>query len=410
MLIEFSVENFRSIKEKVTLSMVASKSNTMEENLISTGKDFNLLKSAAIYGPNASGKTNLIRALYLLSRFIIHSHKAQKGDKLPFTSFKLDKEYANKPSYFELVFLLNKIKYVYRLSADNEKVYHESLFYYPKGWPAKIFDRTEDNFTFIKNKKIQNDISEKTRSNASYISVATEWNYLEISKVFDWFKRFKMISPKTRGIEEYTIELISKNEDARKFVRELLKKADVGIEDFSAVIKEVAIEDAPKEVQKFVKLTMQQNEESENLKLKTTEIRSLHKTNEEEIWFDFEEESDGTTRLFDLSGPWFDIINKDIILLIDEIALNLHPHLIELLIKKFHENSRNESQLIFTTHHTYLLSAHLFRKDQIWFTEKKSNMSTELYSLYDIKDIRDRNIEKGYLLGRYGAIPYLDWR
>jgi len=413
MLIEFSVENFRSIKEKVTLSMVASGHKELEENVISLEKpkEMRLLKSAAIYGPNASGKSNVLNSLYLLSRVVLKSHKMQKGTPLPFISFKLDKEYVDKPSSFEVNMLIDDVLYKYRLSADEKKVHYESLFFYPHGRPARIFERNDEwGFTFTRDKKIQNDIAEKTRENALYLSTATAWNYEPVSKVFDWFKQFRKISASTEGIYEYTIELTTKNNKAREFVRDFLKKADVGIDDFSAKIEEIKLEDLLKSTNKIL-IAPSEEHELDDIRVKSPDVKAIHKVEDEEIIFDFDdEESDGTQRFFDMAGPWFDLIYDKKILFIDEISLRLHPHLVEFLIKKFHEESSRGSQLIFTTHNTYILRLDLFRKDQIWFTEKKEDRSTDLYSLYDIKNLRDTNIEKGYLLGRYGAVPYLDWR
>ncbi len=420
MLVEFSVENFRSIKEKVTLSMVASGYKGLEENVISQEKTANLrlLKSAVIYGANASGKSNLIMAMNFMINLVKKSHKLQQGDEIEVSPFKFDRE-SRKPSSFEVAFIHNKKKYVYGFSCTEQEIIHEYLYEYPKGRRSILFERENGKFKFTKDVKTQKEISKRTASNALYLSVASQWNYELIGEIFKWFTNTYVMSPSspesvfayTPLLEmigfssiayEDTIRLLEK-ENIKKSIIKFMKKADISIDNIEIEKPELG-EGNPRSKNIF------------NFLGQMPEIKFIHssKTSNGEklqIEFDLSEESDGTKKLLRILAPWVDSLQNGKIMIADELDLRLHPLLTEMIVKMFHSNKHNkkDSQLIFTTHNTYLMRADFFRKDQIWFTEKTERQNTELYSLYDVKGVRkNENIEKGYLLGRYGGTPLID--
>jgi len=421
MLIEFRIENFRSFKEEVTLSLVSSSDKSLNNNLIKTAKlkKDNLLRSEVIYGANASGKSNVVLAFNSLRHLVINSNKFQKGTKISYSPFKLDKIYTSKPSKFEIVFLKNNIKYTYGVSLTREKILDEYLYYYPKGRKALIFERKDTfNYKFTMDIKEQEFLSKKTLSNVLYLSNSTHLNYEKTSEVFDWFKDTLKIIKATDSpnLTEFTIELINKDEELKEFILKSLILADLGIVDISAKLDKILIDDESVEFPSpDLKQEIILTSDDEGLKIVQIEIKTLHKVLDEKgkeikIDFDFDEESEGTKRLFSLVGVWIDALNNGRILIIDELDTKLHPLLMEFLIKLFHNPTQNkyDAQLIFTTHNTNLLDLDLFRRDQIWFTEKNPSFgNTDLYSLLEFSPRKDKNVRKGYLAGRYGAIPFI---
>lgn len=425
MLIEFSIENFRSFKEKVTLSLLASSDKSLDNNLIKTDvlNKYNLLRTEVIYGANASGKSNIVFALISLNKLVMNSHQFQKGTKIDYSPFKLDEKYLSLPSKFEVILIKNNIRYVYGVSFTSEKIIDEYLYYYPEGRKALIFERKDtDNYRFTTDKKEQKFLSEKTLQNVLYLSNSTKLNYRKTSDVFDWFKDTLRIIGTTDHPQliEDSIESLNKDKKLKEFILKGLNEADLGIVDISASIEKVSIEDldeteiSPEFVPFFKKNFMLQTS-SEDIQLINMEIKTFHKVLNEygkelKISFDFEDESEGTKRLFSLIGIWIDVLRNGRILIVDELDTKLHHLLNILLIKLFHDPTQNtfNAQLIFTTHNTNLLDLDLFRRDQIWFTEKNPSFgNTDLYSLIEFSPRKDKNIQKGYLAGRYGAIPFI---
>lgn len=416
MLIEFSVENFRSIKKKVTLSLLASSDKSLDNNLIKTDilKKDNLLRSAVIYGANASGKTNIVSAFSFLRNLVIYSHKNQKDDKLDLSPFKFDKEYISKPSKFEIVFINSNIKYVYEVSTTNEKIVDECLYYYPpKGRKSIVFERKDtNNFRFTIDKEEQKFMSERTMGNVLYLSSSTQLNYKITSDIFDWFKN-KLHAIDTFGNPKWTessIDLLNKDDKSKEFILKSLLEADLGIEDIIASIETIPVDSFALELKKY-KGPLFGDKDG----LKKINIETIHKIVDENdevsyVPLDYYDESGGTKRIFEMIGTWIAALQGGHILIVDELDGKLHNLLNLFLIKLFHDPTQNMSnaQLIFTTHNTNLLDLDIFRRDQIWFTEKNPKSgSTDLYSLMEYSPRKDMDIQKGYLAGRFGAIPFI---
>lgn len=416
MLIEFSFENFRSIKDEVTLSLLASPDKSLDNNLIDTEllKKDSLLRSAVIYGANASGKSNIVLAFNSLKSLVMMSNTFQKGIKINYSPFKLDKKYLSKPTKFKIVFIKNNIKYIYGVSFTDEKIIDEYLYYYPEDRKAIIFERTDtNNYKFTIDKKEQKFLSDKTLENVLYLSNSTQLNYKKTSVAFDWFKDTLAVLGATEHpkLIDFTIQSLNKDKNLKELILKALFEADLGITDIEASIEKVSIEDIPLGIRKQLMAILSDNTD----KLEKMDIKTIHKILDEKgdefrVEFDFDEESEGTKRLFALIGPWIDSLNNGRVLIIDELDTKLHHLLNVFLIKLFHDPTQNRSnaQLIFTTHNTNLLDLDLFRRDQIWFTEKNSSVgNTDLYSLIEFSPRKDKNVQKGYLAGRYGAIPFI---
>ncbi len=411
MLIKFSVKNFKSLREKQTLSMEASSDKSLDYNLIDyedkADKDYRLLKSSVLYGANASGKSNVRDALLVLKNLVLKSHENQKGDELYHEPFKFDPEYIEKPTEFDIVFIQNGIRYNYGLTYDEEKVIEEYLYYYPKGRKSQIFERKNaDEYKFNKDKKDQEMIEERTRKNVLYLSSSTQFNYEKTSKAFDWFNEtLQGIGPGEHPeLTEFTLKTLKKNEEFRKKVQKALKTADFGISDVKGQIKTVPfdeVEEMPSEIRALG---------DEDEELKELDIKTIHELEEVEGTLPLFKESEGTRRFFSLIGPIIYALERGEVLVIDELDTKLHHLLNKFIIELFHdpEENPNNAQLIFTTHNTNLLDQDLFRRDQVWFTERNPKTgSTDLYSLVEYSPRKDKDIEKGYLVGRYGAIPFI---
>lgn len=416
MLIEFSVENFRSIKEKVTLSMVSSSDKSLDNNLIKTDelKKDSLLRSAVIYGPNASGKSNVIIAFNFLAHLVMTSHKNQKDAKINVSPFKLDKEYLSKPCKFEVIFIKNRNRYVYGVSVTSDKIIDEYLYYYPKGRKSIIFERLNTNdFYFTIDNKDQEFLKKRTLDNVLYLSNSTQLRYEKSFEAFDWFKdNLRIINIEENPLlTEYTIDLLNKDAKSKELILRALSNADLGIEDIKASVENVTIESLPSTFPNELKVLISEGKgQFKKLDIKTTHKGNKGKDTEYDVQFEFDEESGGTQKMFFLIGPLIDVLSNGRILIVDELDIKLHYKLIRFLIKLFHDpnQNKNNAQLIFTTHNTILLDMNLFRRDQIWFTEKNPDVgSTNLYSLVEFNPRKKENIQKGYLAGRFGAEPFI---
>ncbi len=399
MLIQFTLKNFKCFKEEVKFSLIASnydKTTKAEDNIFITNKfGLKLLKSAVIYGANASGKTKLIEGLAFMASFIKNSSKESQIEELiPVKPFLLSLETIEEPSEFEIIFIHEEILYRYGFEVDKDEIQAEWLYRKRATKEVQLFYRDYQVFEIHKTAFKVHDLvkNNRIRPNALLLSVAASWNNDLAKKIFDWLKKFNIISGlHGHEYENFSIGRMKKN---KAEVIQFLKGADLGIEDLSP-----------------------QKLSSEEFSALPITIKTQHKQYDknnlvhQSISFEMEEdESAGTKQYFALSGPILDSIEKGSILIVDELANQLHPNLACKLVEIFNSADKNphNAQLIFNTHDTNLLSSGLFRRDQIWFTEKNRYGAASLYSLSDIKDIRkEEDFEKNYIQGKYGAIPYL---
>ena len=416
MLIEFSVSNFLSIAEKQTLSMVAS-SLKQEQNTACFSLDdseylkkYKLLNSAVIYGANASGKSNLLKALSMMQVIIDRSAAAaQRGDLFPRMDFKLNEEFFNIPTEFEMQFISNSVRYQYGFSVTSSKVHEEWLFAYPKGkaqnWFFREWNEEQGLYdwsfgsSFVGEKQLW---KQATRDNSLFLSTAIQLNNEQLISVFDWFtKKILLI-----GVGGFPTDFTAKfcKEGRTESVIRFLQEADINIEDIQIEQKNVNLEEIPEFLHDMV---LKSNEGA----MIETKIKTLHTTKQgNEVLFDLKEESTGTQKLFSFAALWLSVLEQGQILVVDELHDNLHPKLVKYLVELFHNKKTNpkNAQLIFTTHETAILNQKIFRRDQVWFCEKNEHQATELIPLTDFKPRKGReDLEDSYLSGRYGAVPYI---
>ncbi len=416
MLIEFSVTNYRSMRETQTLSLVASsggerlRDNTFLPDAPSTPR---LLRSGVIFGPNAAGKSNLVLALHYVKEFVQTSAGGkQRGDATGVTPFRLDSATSKEPSEFEVVFVEQGVRYQYGFAATSERVYEEWLYAYPgnrsQRWFARSFNAQQgiEEWYFGPALKGQKQVlRDATRSNALFLSTAVQLNNQQLQPVFDWFKERLVVVP-ARGQIPYEYENYTaarcKNERDRQRVLSFLQAADLGIDCLSVKVSKFTEDDFPSELPEKIR---EQLLGSEKLQL-----GFQHEQNQtgELISFDIQEESDGTRSMFALAGPWLDVLDRGVVLVMDEIDASLHPKLVRYLVGMFHteDTNPNNAQLVCTTHDVTLLEG-VLRRDQIWFVEKGSEQQSTLYPLSDFRPRKGEAIERGYLKGRYGALPTL---
>lgn len=418
MLIEFRVKNFRSYKDEQVFSMVASADQELLENTIQVEGFANrrLLRSAVIYGPNASGKSNLMQAFAFMRSFVRTSDERKPDSKIPVELFRLDSDCLGQPSEFEISFIQGGIRYQYGFSADASRVYDEWLFAYPQGASQKWFERqiTEDLSKYdwyfgpgLKGEKQR--LVPLTRDNALFLSVAATFSHEQLVPVHQWFAtKFKGITVNEMSdfLESWTAKYIHENNERASFTRHLMRFADVGVEEVTIQAHPYSEQDIPEEVL----ANMPEELKDRILASNRLEVKLIHEGGQKRS-FSFRDESLGTRRLFALSGPWNEAIKEGHILFIDELDASLHPVLVKELLLLFNKamgDAACSGQIIFNTHDVTLLDSTLFRRDQIWFTEKDKLGATHLYPLLDFSPRKKESLAKGYLQGRYGAIPFVE--
>lgn len=427
MILELKIKNFLSFKEEVTFSFEATKDKSFEDyQVVEVAPNLRILRLAVVYGANASGKSNLIEAFEFLRHFWFNKPES-KDKSTGVIPFLLDKHTPQEPSEFSLVFYIDGVKHMYSLELEKRKVISEKLYTYPGTQPALIFDRVLDNeiseITFNpKRVKIsqtaKDEISIKCLVNMSVLAAYNQVNVAipEIDNVVKWIKHhynLPCIEPDT-GLVSYTETAISKNQETKEYILNFLRRADFNISDVNTeIIKENVSEDMISFLLNEVKDVP--NDEKERLKkektirLAKTEFEHCIKNTEgKEEFYKLQKnyQSQGTLRTFGLSGIIHKIIEANAFLAIDEIESSLHPRLVEFIIEDFFKQ-KGHSQLLLTTHYDGLLEEDdLLRKDSIWFTNKKENGATELYSLADFKGVnRISSLQKAYKYGKFGATP-----
>jgi uncharacterized protein len=419
MLIEFRVENFLSFEEMATLSMVATTDDTHEGSNVLQQKDkLRLLKSAAIYGANAAGKSNFIKAMAFMDYLVTYGPRMSKKNKIPDFSFKLDKKDEHRPSFFEVTFLKNDKRFRYGFELKDNRVASEWLFCTPTIREALLFTRDEQEGIVVgPSFKEAKGLEVKPRDNQLFLNIVAGYNNEESvsEEVINWFENFDVTMglDSTRFYLGKTLHLLDRHGDKyQPKLREFLKKLDV-LEDFevkhSGKIEEFP-DDMPEEVRSYLKSG--EDEPVIIVKRKIYEKGKVVGVHEFDL---LEDESEGTLKLFTLAGFFLDTLEHGGTLVVDELESNLHPLITRKVIELFNSATDNPygAQLIFATHDTNLLSNRFFRRDQIWFVEKNKPGVSCLFSLAEYKDgaqqktRKDASFGKDYIHGRYGAIPYL---
>lgn len=406
MLLEFKCSNYKSIRNEISLSMFATKDIACEETLLKLN-DKRILPTSVIYGANGAGKTSIIDAIKYMKFLIKNSREFEPNSKIPTFSHKLN---ASTNTTLDIQFIHQETKFAYGFIVNENEVVEEYLYHFKNNKQAKIFEREGSNYEYGKTysqslKAIEQIVA---KPNKLFLSVAAVWGKIEdIEKAFNYFNKEIVINSNFNSNNwlVFTLEMINKDVNFKKKFIALLNKLGVAIKDIEIIVDENGIEN-----EKLFKLFSE-----EAIMMLKNNNKSIIKTvlvKYDNMILDLKEESKGVQKLFELGGPILDILMNGKILIYDELETSLHAIITETLISLFKNKdfNTNNAQLIFTTHDTNLLDLNMFRKDEIWFVEKDiETFSTDLYSLSDLKNIRqNENIEKGYIKGKYGAIPFIN--
>lgn len=384
MLIQFTIENHRSIKESAVISFAASKDKSLEEYLLPLDAKKSLLPAIAIYGANAAGKSNVLHAMMMMRDMVVgEAAKASKGQKLPWEPFGSTKE----PTSFEIVFTYQNVRYAYGFSFDDKKIYSEYLYHWPNGREALIFSRENDEYEFRENVNEQITLSNRTPENKLYLVSSNDWNLPQTENAYKWFlEKLTFLMEEEPATSETVAQIVSGDDKKARILKELLL-ADLGITDVTI----------------------------KNLSGKNPTIMTTHRILREDESVEYfqlsmDQESAGTQHFFARIGGWLQALENGALLVVDEIEDSLHPLLTKRLVEMVQDKTvnTNGAQLLFTTHDAMLLDLDFFRRDQIWFAEKDDrSCATELYPLTSFSPRKGENVRKGYLKGRFGAIPFI---
>lgn len=430
MLLEFKVSNYRSIGEEQIISLIpAAKQKDHLQNIITKGR-YQALNVISLYGPNGGGKSNILNAMSLLDRLVNISARTSSTTKLPFDPFLLREGWEDKPTGFEISFVIADNRYRYGLEFNATEVRKEWLFRKSTGREVSLFERegeTIDVSSGFNGSKKQIDAAvEATRTNALFLSTCDILNVDEAKSIMKWFGHFSMIDGLNTELEEIqTVELWEDN-DFREKIKQYLSSLSLNIIDVEVTTKDFDVSELPDDMPKSMKSRLAKDLRGK----KSYTVFAKHRIYSEEgmptektfSWKWEDRESSGAKKAFHLSGPVLWALANGGILIIDELEAKLHPimtlNTIEAFLEK--ESNPNNAQLIFATHDTNLLSYSNLRRDQICFAEKNKWESTEVYSLSDFvyfgekngefkseKERPDTDKEKRYFEGRYGAIPAL---
>lgn len=422
MILQFSVSNFRCFRKLQTLNLAASSQDKMlADNCIIRdlpglpGKRW--IKGVALYGANASGKTTILEALGALADMVKTSAKmTDPREPIPqIEPFSLCSDQAKSPTAFAVVFVADGIRYEYRVAATRERIWHESLRAFPKAkqlWFSR--DWNPESETYIWSPKnptgFQRDqqLEGYTLSNMLYLSKAVASNRPELEPVFRWFKdrlRFLDLSVRSGMGDGFTLKQVEEQTPNYARIIELLRHADLGVTQARAVEERPSTE-ALEEVVKNLHPDLQEKFR----KQKWLKPELMHRGSDDiEVSLPWDSESVGTQRFFALAGPWLDILSHGYTVCIDELETSMHPIMVRELLRLIFSGTENPNgaQILFTTHNPLLLDATLLRRDQIWFTDKDNRGESHLYPLTDYSPRKGESLVRGYMSGRYGAVPFI---
>lgn len=442
MLIRFTVENFLSFKDEMELSMVPGKTRKHRDHIMTdgNGQTSKALRSAVIYGANASGKSNLVKAIDFAKRTITRGKRPKRAFAVK--PYRLDPAFADKPSKFQFEFRYKSTTYIYGFTLDSKRVHEEWLYEISTTKEKPIYERktNSDDETVVEFSNIKfetqeeraffNFVAKGTRSNQLFLTESMERNIRYFENIYDWFDKVLVIlfpdSHRVNLEHEFIMDEGSYSEAIKNFLRDF----DTGISNIDVSAVDLDTETSiPRNLKQKVKSRLLAGGDEERVakirsnngrnflvfknddnKITAFKLMTGHKVKgkDEELFLNIFEESDGTQRLFDLIPALFDLLHEDRVFIIDELDRSLHPHLSYKIVQLFLESACEcNSQLIVTTHESSLLDQDLLRRDEIWFVEKNLDGESSLYSLEEFTPRYDNDIRKGYLLGRFGGIPFI---
>lgn len=396
MILKIELENFFSIRDKVIIDFCAanldsSLTRELRHNVI-MWKDVPVLKSIGLFGPNASGKSNILKAISICCRLVLESHLYNEGVIFNFEPFKFD-DFPVKPSRFLINFVCDDIEYEYSFELTKTKILKESLYHYPKGKRAKVFTREDVNTYDVKVFEKPSEVIRSTSEKNLFLSRASSMNRELAQKIYNFF------------LEKFMLGLVNINEvlllDSFKKYKKIILKAleisDSDITDIDVRTEQIPVQIAPLPGQTDVTYKL----------VDILRFKTFHHGNKD-VMFDMDmEESGGTRKLFQILLRLLDVVKHNKAIQLDEFDMGLHTRLADFILDLIHASE--SSQLLFTSHNTNLIDIKRLRRDQIVFVNKTSIGATEVYSLLDFSDFRENmNAEKGYLQGRFDAVPYVD--
>ncbi len=403
MLLEFTIANYLSFKDKTTLSLLAAAITEHKETNIFSTERYELLRGSVLYGANASGKSNFIKAMSTMRRLVLYSFEKSSTEELGITPFLLSTETENAPSFFEVVFLIDNIRYRYGFEIDDISIHSEWLYEVTRQSEKALFVREKDGIEVMeKSFPEAKDLEERTRDNALFLAVIDQFNGKTAKKIIKWFTNFITVSGLSH--EDYKGVTFGLLEDkkTRPLLLDFYTKLDLGFDDISTDKKPFDPKELPGEIpESVVKQLITDLEGAFRI-----DIRTIHKKYDAKnkiagtVEFDMRsQESSGTNKLFNISGPVFDVLNDGGVLIIDELDASLHPLLTLAITRLFNSADLNQknAQLIFATHDTNLLNYGNYRRDQIYFVEKNKYGASEMYSLVEYKE-EGKTIRKTVLL------------
>lgn len=416
MLIDFTLGNFLSFNDNKTISLDATAISDYKEKIITHGNK-KLLRSVVLYGANSSGKSNLIKGMSVMRQIVLTSIDKSSVSEYKIVPFLLNTASHDKPSSFEVTFIIENISYRYGFEITKNTISSEWLFYTPKRAEKPLFIRENDEIGITKEFVEGANLEAKTRSNALFLSVVDQFNGEISGKIINWFNNWVTISGLSHENYRGVTFNILDNDELKPKLLNFFKQLDLGFNDIDfrkeKFHKSFLPEDMPEEIIKDVISDLEGKmiariETVHNLYDNTGKIVGQRQFQLRE------QESAGTNKIVDISGTIFDTLNDGGILVIDELDAKFHPLMTVAITNLFNSpaiNSKN-AQLIFATHDTNLLSYGEFRRDQIYFVEKDRKEASDVYSLVEYKEgdktiRKDRSFERDYIQGRYGAIPFI---
>ena len=411
MLLRFSISNHLSIRDSQELLFTASSLKDPSDGLIdcAAAPNGSVVPAVVVYGANASGKSNLLDAITVMRHMVLRSHtEGDPGGGVPCQAFRLDTQSSRKPSRFEIDFVLDGVRHHYGFEANDREFLSEWLYAFPKSHRRSLFVRDHDDYRFGRDLKGRNSvIAGLTRPNSLYVSAAAQNRHEQLSEVYGYLLSFHGFMGVGVAGPEASAWLVNDDVDSR--VIDFLGKIDTGICDYRR--RET---DLPEEMRTFQRelFELVRKRSSESIEIdaegKQGAVELGHRSPVgEPVFLDLNLESAGTRRLLLVLSLVYRALDKGTPLAIDELDASLHTLAGAEILKLFcsPETNPRGAQLIATTHDTNLMDASVLRRDQLWFTAKDADGATHLYPLTDIRTRGSDNFEKGYLQGRYGAVP-----
>lgn len=422
-LLGFNGENIRSFRDPFDVSLLATRQSRPQVPVDvpwrEDGATVSVLPTVGFFGPNASGKTNVLRFLDDMRSMVLHSFRhGDPAGGLDRQPFRLDPNSRGAPSSYEVDLIVNGVRHVYGFILDDERVLEEWAFHYPKGRPKNIFRRDGDNVEFgASDRGKARSIKSILRPNALVLSTAASANHSALLPLYAWFSRNLLLADvRTRNARQvFSARLLDEDSRLRDSVLSLMKSADLGITGARREEPDPAFaEKVEKAMRVLISEELENNPELDVPPVDTVGVALTHRGADQEVEFPFEDESLGTLVWFGLVGPVIQALSDGAVLLADELDASIHPALAARVVELFqnHETNPNRAQLLFNSHDVSMLgedsTSTLLGRDQVWFTEKHHEGATRIYPLSDFGPRKDEAIAKRYLAGRYGAVPILD--